>query len=95
MHEVVPRVVAMAVRMVASKWMIFCMISFLVMVLGVLSYEWWVDDGTQMTLSGLMNADFFYFCNCHSEERSDEDVLLRACPKISSTRSSPPPYEGG
>ena len=42
MHEVVPRVVAMAVRMVASKWMIFCMISFLVMVLGVLSYELWV-----------------------------------------------------
>ena len=29
MHEVVPRVVAMAVRIVASKWMIFWMISFL------------------------------------------------------------------
>ena len=42
MHEVVPRVVAMAVSIVASKWMIFCMISFLVMVLGVLSYELWV-----------------------------------------------------
>ena len=42
MHEVVPRVVAMAVSIVASKWMIFCMISFLVMVFGVLSYELWV-----------------------------------------------------
>ena len=29
MHEVVPKVVAMAVRIVASKWMIFWMISFL------------------------------------------------------------------
>ena len=26
-----------------------------------MSFEWWVDDGTQMTLSGRMNADFFYF----------------------------------
>ena len=42
MHEVVPRVVAMAVRMVASRWMIFWMSSFLVMVFGVLSYELWV-----------------------------------------------------
>ena len=33
MHEVVPRVVAMAVRMVASKWMIFWMSSFLFMVI--------------------------------------------------------------
>ena len=39
MHEVVPRVVAMAVSIVASKWMIFCMISFLVMAFGVLSFE--------------------------------------------------------
>ena len=32
MHEVVPRVVAIAVRMVMTKWMIFWIISFLFMV---------------------------------------------------------------
>ena len=42
MHEVVPRVVAMAVRMVASRWMIFWISSFFVMFLRVLSYELWV-----------------------------------------------------
>ena len=37
MHEVVPSVVAMAVSMVASRCMIFCMSSFLFM--GGKSYE--------------------------------------------------------
>ena len=36
MHEVVPRVVAIAVRMVMTKWMIFWIISFLFMVLNSL-----------------------------------------------------------
>ena len=31
MHEVVPRVVAIAVRMVMAKWMIFCQNSFFMM----------------------------------------------------------------
>ena len=31
MHEVVPRVVAIAVRMVMANWMIFCQSSFLFM----------------------------------------------------------------
>ena len=39
MHEVVPKVVAIAVRMVMTKCMIFWMISFLFMALGVMSYE--------------------------------------------------------
>ena len=39
MHEVVPKVVAIAVRMVMTKCMIFWMISFLFMAFGVLSYE--------------------------------------------------------
>ena len=74
MHEVVPRVVAMAVRIVASKWMIFCMISFLFMVFGVLSYEFFSPPSS-----------------CHSEERSDEDVLLRACPKNLEYAAQPSP----
>ena len=31
MHEVVPKVVAIAVRMVMANWMIFCQSSFLFM----------------------------------------------------------------
>ena len=39
MHEVVPKVVAIAVRMVMTKCMIFWMISFLFMAFGVMSFE--------------------------------------------------------
>ena len=39
MHEVVPRVVAIAVRMVMAICMIFWMISFLFMAFGVMSFE--------------------------------------------------------
>ena len=42
MHEVVPKVVAIAVRMVMTKCMIFWMISFLFMALGVMSYEFFL-----------------------------------------------------
>ena len=44
MHEVVPKVVAMAVRMVASRWIIFWISSFLVMVLGVMSFEFFTIE---------------------------------------------------
>ena len=74
MHEVVPKVVAIAVRMVMTKCMIFWMISFLFMALGVMSYEL-----------------FFPPSSCHSEERSDVDVLLRACPKNLEYKAQPSP----
>ena len=40
MHEVVPRVVAIAVRIVMAKWMIFCQNSFFMVVF--LIYEFFL-----------------------------------------------------
>ena len=41
MHEVIPRVVAIAVRIVMAKWMIFCQSSFFI-VMSFLSYNCYV-----------------------------------------------------
>ena len=48
MHEVVPKVVAIAVSIVMAKWMIFCQSSFLLMVSMVV---WWMlfFEGTDYT----------------------------------------------
>ena len=54
MHEVVPRVVAIAVRMVMAKWMIFWMISFLFMV--GLVFSWCFFFSPQRTRS---STEFF------------------------------------
>ena len=56
MHEVVPKVVAMAVRMVASRWMIFWMISFLFMVFGVMRFEFFSPRSTQSFFLPLMKG---------------------------------------
>ena len=54
MHEVVPNVVAIAVSIVMAKWMIFCQSSFLFIVFGVMSFEFFLP--LLLVIQSVVNA---------------------------------------
>ena len=80
MHEVVPRVVAIAVRMVMAICMIFWMISFLFMAFGVMSFEFFSPPS---------QGGFRAFVILKGAKRSEDELLRTLSEKSECISTSP------